>query len=271
MKRPAGGGFVCRPAAWPREPACASKILFHHRVRRAFRREVGPSDVKPFLAQFESARRKHSFDASIAAALASLLLAPDFLFRLEFDPPGAAPGSAQRVSQSELASRLSFFLSASIPDDELLGAAQSGKLRRKATLDAQVRRMLAAPAAAAMFDNFAGQWLGLRALAEAKPDQMAFPDFDGALAAAFEEETRLFVGSILRENRSVLDLLAADYTYLTKAGAVVRNSRCHRTRLPPRFISRRSRARRTPGAGQHPAAHLAQNHHVADSPRQVDS
>jgi hypothetical protein len=207
--------FVCRPAAPAEEAACASKILSTI-ARRAFRREVGPSDIKPFLAQFDTARRKHSFDASIGTALASLLLAPDFLFRLEFDPPGAAAGSAQKVSQPELASRLSFFLWGSIPDDELLGAAQSGKLRRKATLDAQVRRMLAAPAAAAMFDNFAGQWLGLRGLAEAKPDPMAYPDFDGALVAAFEEETRLFVGSILRENRSVLDLLGADYTYLNE-------------------------------------------------------
>jgi mono/diheme cytochrome c family protein len=207
--------FVCRPAAPAEEAACAGRILSTI-ARRAFRREVGPSDVEPFLTQFEVARRKHNFDASIATALASLLLAPDFLFRLEFDPPGAAPGSAQKVSQSELASRLSFFLWNSIPDDELLGAAQSGKLRRKATLDAQVRRMLAVPAAAAMFDNFAGQWLGLRGLAEAKPDPMAYPDFDGALVAAFEEETRLFVGSILRENRSVLDLLAADYTYLNE-------------------------------------------------------
>jgi hypothetical protein len=165
--------FVCRPAAPAEEPACASKILYTI-ARRAFRREVGPSDVKPFLTQFETARRKHSFDASIATALASLLLAPDFLFRLEFDPSGAAPGSAQKVSQLELASRLSFFLWSSIPDDELLGAAQGGKLRRKATLDAQVRRMLAAPAATATFDNFAQQWLGLRALAEL-PDQMAFP------------------------------------------------------------------------------------------------
>ena len=207
--------FVCMPAGPEEEAGCASTILSTI-ARRAFRREVGPSEVKPFLTQFETARRKHNFDASIATALASLLLAPDFLFRLEFDQPGAPPGSAQRVSQWELASRLSFFLWSSIPDDELLGAAQGGKLRRKAALDAQVRRMLAAPAAATMADNFAGQWLGLRGLAEAKPDPIDCPDFDGALTAAFEEETRLFVRSILRENRSVLDLLAADYTYLNE-------------------------------------------------------
>jgi hypothetical protein len=205
--------FVCRPAGHEEEPGCASRILSTI-ARRAFRRDVGPSDVKPFLEQFETARRKHNFEVSIAAAIAGLLLAPDFLFRLEFDPPGASPGSAQKVSQWELASRLSFFLWSSIPDDELLAAARSGKLRRKSALDAQMRRMLAAPAAATMADNFAGQWLGLRGLSEAKPDPQIFPDFDGALAAAFEEETRLFVRSIIRENRSVLALLAADYTYL---------------------------------------------------------
>jgi len=207
--------FECRPASSEEEPGCASRILSTI-ARRAFRRDVSPSEVKPFLAQFETARRKHNFDASIAAAIAGVLLAPDFLFRLEFDPPGAAPGSAQRVSQWELASRLSFFLWSSIPDDELLAAAHSSKLRNKAALDAQVRRMLAAPAAATMADNFAEQWLGLRGLADAKPDAQAFPEFDGALAAAFEEETRLFVRSIIRENRSITDLLAADYTYLNE-------------------------------------------------------
>jgi hypothetical protein len=207
--------FVCRPASPQEDPACASKILTTI-ATRAFRRDVSAAEVKPFLAQFNSARRKHDFDASIAAGIASVLLAPDFLFRLEFDPTGAAPGSAQKVAQWELASRLSFFLWSSIPDDELLSAARMGKLRHKGALDAQVRRMLAAAASTTMTDNFAGQWLGLRNLADAKPDPQAFPDFDAALGAAFEEQTRLFVRSIVRENRSMLDLLSADYTYLNE-------------------------------------------------------
>jgi hypothetical protein len=207
--------FVCRPSGTEEEHGCASKILTTI-ARRAFRRDVTAADVKPFLDQFGAARRKHDFDASIASGIASLLLAPDFLFRLEFDQPGAAPGTAQKVSPWELGSRLSFFLWSSIPDDELLAAARNGRLRHKAGLGAQVRRMLAAPAAATMADNFAQQWLGLRSLADTKPDPQTFPDFDAALAAAFEEETRLFVRSIIRENRRVLDLLMADYTYLNE-------------------------------------------------------
>jgi hypothetical protein len=206
--------FVCRPAAPAEEAACASKILTTI-AARAFRRDVDAAEVQPFLAQFEAARRKHDFDGAIAAGIAGLLLAPDFLFRLEFDGPSTSPGGAQNVSQWELASRLSFFLWSSIPDDELLAAARAGKLRN-AGLQEQARRMLAAPAAASMVDNFADQWLGLRGLADAKPDPQVFPDFDGALGASFREETRLFVRSIVRENRSLLDLLAADYTYLNE-------------------------------------------------------
>jgi hypothetical protein len=207
--------FICRPAAPEQEPGCAARILSTI-ARRAFRRDVSAADVKPFLAQYEMARRTHTFDAAIAAGIRDLLLAPDFLFRLEFDPPGAAAESVHGVSDWELASRLSFFLWSSIPDDELLGAARNGKLRDKTALDAQVRRMLATPAAAAMADNFAGQWLGLRGLADAKPDPQIYPDFDGAVAAAFDQETRLFIRSVIRENRGVLDLLAADYTFLNE-------------------------------------------------------
>jgi hypothetical protein len=185
-------------------------------ARRAFRRNVTTSDVKPFLTAYSTARRKHSFDASIAAALRDLLLAPDFLFRLEFDPPGAAPGTAQKVSNWELASRLSFFLWSSIPDDELLNVAGSGKLNDTAVLDREVRRMLADSRARTLADNFATQWLGLRALEDIKPDTKVYPEFDSGLESAFEEETRLFVRSVIHDNRSVLDLIGADYTYLNE-------------------------------------------------------
>ncbi len=205
--------FVCRPSAGGPEEECARQIL-NPIVRRAFRRDVGPRDVAPFLKSFAAARRTGGFDTAIGAAIRDILLTPDFLFRLEFDHPDAAPGSAQPLTAFELASRLSFFLWSSIPDDALLDAAAGGQLREPAVLEREVRRMLADRRAAALMDNFAAQWLGLRELAGVEPDKQLYPEFDAALGAAFQTETRLFVNSLLRENRSVLDVLGADYTYL---------------------------------------------------------
>jgi hypothetical protein len=207
--------FVCRPARVEEEADCASRIL-STLVRRAFRHDVSAAEVRPFVAAYSAARAKHGFDSAIAIALRDVLLAPDFLFRLEFDPAGAVPGSAHKVSDWELASRLSFFLWSTIPDDELLAAARSGRLKDTATLNGQVRRMLADPRASRMADNFAEQWLGLRDLEDSKPDRQLFPEFDSGLAADFREETRLFIRSILRENRSALDLIGADYTYVNE-------------------------------------------------------
>lgn len=203
--------FVCRPRGSSDETPCATRILSSI-VRRAFRRDISETDLKPFVATYERARQKRSFDESIAAAVRNVLLAPDFLFRLEFDPSGAAPGSLHPVSEFELASRLSFFLWSTIPDDELLDAASSGKLHAK--LDEQIRRMLDDPRAVSLADNFAEQWLGLRALREVQPDPQVYPEFNSALSHAFRTETRFFVRSLIRENRSILDLLGADYTYL---------------------------------------------------------
>jgi Protein of unknown function (DUF1592)/Protein of unknown function (DUF1588)/Protein of unknown function (DUF1587)/Protein of unknown function (DUF1585)/Protein of unknown function (DUF1595) len=207
--------FVCRPTSPQDEPACATRIISTI-TRRAFRRDISSSDIRPFLAVYTATRRKHSFDVSIAAAIRDVLLAPDFLFRLEFDPSGAAPGSPQKISGWELATRLSFFLWSSLPDDELLDLARSGKLADKAVLDQQVRRMFADARATAMIDNFTEQWLGLRGLREMKPDRQIYPQFDGALADDFEQETRLFLRSVMRENRSILDLIGADYSYLNE-------------------------------------------------------
>jgi hypothetical protein len=207
--------FVCRPARPQDESACATRIISTV-ARRAFRRDVNAADIKPFLAAYIATREKHNFDVSIAAALRDVLLAPDFLFQLEFDPPGAKPGSAQNVSDWELASRLSFFLWSSIPDDTLLDTARSGKLREPAVLGREIRRMLADPRATSMADNFAAQWLGLRSLGDLKPDAKAYPEFDSGLAANFAEETRLFVRSVIRDNRSVVDLIGADYSYLNE-------------------------------------------------------
>jgi len=207
--------FICAPKDPKDEPACASRILSAV-VRRAFRRRITSADVRPFLATYTAARQDRGFEASIAAALRDVLLAPDFLFRLEFDPRGVAPGSAHPVSDFELASRLSFFLWSSIPDDKLLDLAGSRKLRDPPVLDRQIRRMLGDPRAGSLMDNFVAQWLGLRGLAAFQPDRKIYPEFDSALGDAFQRETRLFVRSVIRENRSVLDLLAADYTYVNE-------------------------------------------------------
>lgn len=207
--------FVCKPASTAEEEPCATRILSPI-VRRAFRRDASASDLQPFLATYKATRGKRNFEQSIAAAIRDVLLAPDFLFRLEFDPPGALPGSVQPVSAFELASRLSFFLWSTSPDDALLDAASKGKLLDAKVLDDTVRRMLDDRRAVALADNFAAQWLGLRGLSDIEPDKQTYPEFDTALAAAFHSETRMFVRSLLRENRSVLDLLGADYTYLNE-------------------------------------------------------
>ncbi len=207
--------FVCKPQSASEEPACAKQILTTL-VRRAFRRDITPAHVEPFLKTFEAVRGEENFETAIAAAVRDVLLAPDFLFRLEFSPASAEAGRAYPVSDFELASRMSFFLWNSIPDDALLDAASAGELQSPEGLEAEVRRMLADPRADTLVDNFAEQWLALRRLDELKPDAKLYPEFDPALRAAFEQETRLFLRSVVRENRSVLDLLDADYTYLNE-------------------------------------------------------
>ncbi len=212
--------FVCKPVNASEEPTCAAKILSPI-ARRAFRRDVTPADLRPFLATFSTTRNKGNFEQSIAAAIRDLLLAPDFLFRLEFDPTGAPSGSIHPVSAFELASRLSFFLWSTIPDDALLDTASQDRLRDPRALNGEIRRMLADPRSTALAENFAAQWLGLRGLPDVEPDKALFPEFDSALASAFQTETRMFVQSILRENRGILDLLGADYTYLNERLASV--------------------------------------------------
>jgi hypothetical protein len=203
--------FICRPASAADENACATRIVSAI-VRRAFRRDVTSTDLKPFLSTYGATRQKHNFEESVAAAIRDVLLAPDFLFRLEFDQAGSAPGTAQPVSEFELASRLSFFLWSTIPNDALLDSAKHGKLR--SGLDLEVRRMLDDARSATLADNFAEQWLGLRALPDLQPDPQIYPDFNPALAHEFQTETQLFIRNLIQENRSILDLLRADYTFL---------------------------------------------------------
>ena len=207
--------FVCTPENPEEEPGCASAILSGV-ARRAYRRDITGKDLHPLLATYSAVHREADFDESIAAALRDVLLAPDFLFRLEFDAAGSAPDAPHPVSDFELASRISFFLWSSVPDDELLDSASKGELRDPGVLDGHVRRMLTDRRASTLVDNFAEQWLGLRTLAKFQPDRKAYPEFDAGLKAAFREETRLFLGSLIRENRSILDLLGADYSYLNE-------------------------------------------------------
>ncbi len=214
--------FICEPksrgAEEPNrrdEEDCAKKILANL-ARRAWRRPLGDEDLRGPLKFFRQGRAEGDFDAGIELALASVLVNPQFLFRIERDPADAPSGAAYAISDLELASRLSFFLWSSIPDDKLLDLATRGELRRAEVLQQQVGRMLADPRSRSLVTNFAGQWLHLRNLDSAKPDMRLFPDFDDNLRQAMRVETELFFESIAREDRSVLDLLRADYTYLNE-------------------------------------------------------
>jgi mono/diheme cytochrome c family protein len=207
--------FVCRPAQASEEEGCARRIL-ETLIRRAYRRPVKGEDLAGPLEFYREARTKQDFDAGIEMALRAVLVSPEFLFRVEQDPAGVAPHTAYRVSDLELASRLSFFLWSSIPDEELLAAAMDGKLREPAVLEKQVLRMLADERSRALVTNFASQWLYLRSLESITPDMRRFPDFDDNLRQAFREETELFFESIVREDRSLLDLLRADYTFVNE-------------------------------------------------------
>ncbi|HWP84948.1 MAG TPA: DUF1592 domain-containing protein [Terriglobia bacterium] len=207
--------FLCHPEAGQDEAACARRILAAL-ARRAYRRPLTDQDLKPLLAFYEAGRATGGFEAGIRSALERILLGPEFLFRFESDPPGLAPGTPYRVSDLELASRLSFFLWSSIPDEPLLELAEQGKLRQPGVLEEQVRRMLADPRSRALVENFGGQWLYLRNLRAVSPDPDVFPYFDDNLREAFQKETELFFESMLREDRSVLEMLTANYTFVNE-------------------------------------------------------
>ncbi|HUS07861.1 MAG TPA: DUF1592 domain-containing protein [Bryobacteraceae bacterium] len=207
--------FVCTPSSGAQEDSCANRIL-SNLARRAYRRPVTESDLRVPLKFYKEARATDGFEAGIEMALRSVLVSPEFLFHVEQDPSGAAANTAYRLSDLELASRLSFFLWSSIPDEELLNAAAQRTLKTPAVLERQVRRMLADPRSGVLVSNFAQQWLYLRNLASITPDMRLFPDFDDNLRQAFRRETELFFESIMREDRSVLDLLRANYTFVNE-------------------------------------------------------
>jgi mono/diheme cytochrome c family protein len=209
--------FVCTPETTDEavERACAQKIL-STLARRAYRGFATPRDVEILMDFYDRARAERGFEAGIQTALERLLASPKFAFRVERAPDGVAPGEMYRLPSLDLASRLSFFLWSSIPDDELLDLAERDELRDPKVLEAQVRRMLADPKSQALVDNFAGQWLYLRNVESFVPNSEGFPDFDDNLRQGFLTETRLFFESIMREDRNVLDLMNGNYTFLNE-------------------------------------------------------
>jgi mono/diheme cytochrome c family protein len=207
--------LVCRPSGAQTEDACARRIL-STLARRAYRRPVTDPDMRELMRLFALGRGEGNFEAGIGRALEGLLSMPAFIFRVEQDQTAAKPGEAYRISDQELASRLSFFLWRSMPDDELLDFAARGRLKEPAVLTAQVHRLLADQKARRWMNDFVGQWLVIRNLQAMEPDPNIFPDFDDNLRDAMIKETQLFFEAQVRENRSLLDLLRADYTYLNE-------------------------------------------------------
>ena len=208
--------FSCYPRTADEELPCAEEIL-RSLARQAYRRPAADGDIQPLLTSYADGYREGGgFEEGIRWALEALLVSPKFLFRIEDDPPGATPGTPYRVADLDLAARLSFFLWSSLPDDELITLAEQGRLSDPDELDRQVARMLDDPRSQAFIENFGGQWLYLRNLRTAAPDALLFPDFDDNLREALRRETELFFEDQLRNDRSVLEMLRADYTFVNE-------------------------------------------------------
>jgi mono/diheme cytochrome c family protein len=235
--------FVCRPASPTEEASCARTIVASL-ARRAYRRPVTDTDLQVPLARYREGASRGGFESGLELALRSILVSPRFLFRFESQPATVAPNTAYRVDDLELASRVSFFLWSSVPDDDLLNAAEKKTLQQPGVLERQVKRMLEDPRSAALVSDFAGQWLHIRNVAGFRPSPEVLFHFDDNLRQAFERETELFVESIIREDRSVLDLLDADYTFLNERLARhygipgVFGERFRRVSLPPDSVRR---------------------------------
>ena len=207
--------FVCTPKTPAEETACARRIVTRL-ATSAYRRPAAAADVNDLMEFYAFGRKEKSFDAGIEMVLARVLASPQFLYRIEEEPAAAKAGQAYRISDIDLASRLSFFLWSTAPDEELLRVAAQGRLRTPAVLEQQVRRMLKSPKAEAMAENFAGQWLNLRGLDATSPLPLIYPDFDDPLRQAMRREVELIFDTIVREDRSILDLLTADYTFVNE-------------------------------------------------------
>ena len=236
--------LACRPTSEKDEEPCARQTL-SALARRAYRRPVTPSDVGTLMEFYSLGRKGGTFEQGIEMALQRLLVDTEFVYRAESEPANLAPGTRYRISDVELASRLSFFLWSSIPDDELMNLAVQGRLRNPVVLEQQVKRMLADPRSEALVSNFTGQWLNVRAIRDVAPIATLYPDFDDSLRAAFQREVELFFASIVREDRSVLDLLTADYTFVDERLALhygipnVYGSQFRRVTLGPEHDARR--------------------------------
>ncbi|MBZ5575620.1 MAG: DUF1592 domain-containing protein [Acidobacteriia bacterium] len=236
--------YVCHPAGAAEETACAKQIV-DTLARRAFRRPVTNQDTGMLMGFYQQGRNNGNFDSGVEMALRRILVDPEFIFRRETEPANAKAGQPYRISDLELASRLSFFLWSSIPDDQLLTLASQNKLHEPAVLDQQVRRMLSDARSNQLVSNFAGQWLQLRGLQTQEPTTSEFPDFDDNLRQAMRKETEMFVESIVHEDRSVLDLLDGNYTFLNGRLAQhygipnIYGSNFRRVELPPAFDMRR--------------------------------
>ena len=240
--------FTCQPQSAQQENTCARQIV-STLAKKAFRRPVKESDLETLMNFYTVGRNEEkNFDGGIQAAIQRILVDPEFLYRSELEPAQAtrvAANSTYEISQGELASRLSFFLWSSIPDDELINLAAQNRLRDPATLEKQVRRMLADPRAKAFVKNFTGQWLNVRGMDAKEPVIDLFPDFDSNLRAAFKEEIELFFGSVMQEDRNILELLDADYTFANERLAKhygienVYGSQFRRVMLPPELEMRR--------------------------------
>jgi hypothetical protein len=261
--------FVCRPTSAAREASCAAEI-FSSLARRAFRRPVIESDVEAPMAFYNDARKNGGdFNAGIRAGVARILASPSFVFRVERDPATLPPGSAHRISDLELATRLSFFLWSSIPDDELLNLAIAGRLREPRTLEAQVRRMIADERSDSLMTEFTGQWLQLRNLNKVTPDLLMFPDFDDNLRQAFPPRNRI----VLHEYRSRQPQCAGPagcglHVRERTSCTALRNSRCLWRAFPARS-GERSQSSWTPGAGKFPGTHFRVESHIADYSRKI--
>jgi hypothetical protein len=204
-----------QPTGAENEEDCAKQIL-STLLRRAYRRLIDDDDLQSPLQAYQQGHADGGFEAGIESALAAILVNPQFLFRIERDPPNIAAGTAYRISGPELASRLSYFLWSSMPDDELLQLGESGELRKPEVLEQQVRRLLADEKSSSLVTNFAAQWLYLRNLDSVTPDMRLYPDWDDNLRQALRRETELLCASVIREDRSVLDLLKTDRTFLNE-------------------------------------------------------
>jgi mono/diheme cytochrome c family protein len=236
--------FICHPANPGEETTCARQIV-SNLARHAFRRPVTSQDTETLMSFYQLGRNQGNFDSGVEMALQRILADPEFVFRKETEPPSAKAGQKYRITDLELASRLSFFLWSSIPDDELITLASQNKLHEAPVLEKEVRRMLADPKSDSLVVNFAGQWLNIRALQVTEPVAALYPDFDDNLRAAMRKEMELFVGSVVHDDRSVIDLLNGNYTYVNERLAKhygipnIYGSNFRRIDLTPEFDMRR--------------------------------